>query len=68
MTFDLSKGINVNLALAGKNRAWLAGEIGKPRGEITRIGKQNWANKETIESLAAAFDMRISEFVRSCEF
>ena len=68
MEFDLGKGINVNLALMGNNRAWLAEKLNKPRCEITRIGHQNWTSGEVMVQIASAFNMGLSEFIASCEF
>ena len=60
---NLRKSIKVALAKADKDQKWLADTIGIAPAHVSVIIKRNSANTKTLESVADAFGMKVSELI-----
>lgn len=60
---DLKKSINVALAMTGITREELARRIGVTRPTLSTMTTRNACPSSKLEALAAAFGMKVSEFI-----
>jgi len=60
---NIRKSISVALAQKDINRVQLAEIMGVSRQRVYAIALQKSVRRETIMKLAAAFDMKVSEFI-----
>ena len=60
---DIRKSLNKALAEKDINRVQLAEIMGVSRQRVYAIALQKSVRHETITELAAAFDMKVSEFI-----
>ena len=64
---DIGKSTRIALAQRDKSSSWLAELLGVTRQQISSIRKSTTANSSTIEKLAAAFELKASEFIALSE-
>lgn len=60
---DLKKSINVALAMTGITREELARRIGVTRPTLSTMATRNACPSSKLEAIAAAFGMKVSEFI-----
>jgi len=60
---DIGKSIRVALAERDKKASWLADELGIERQNITRIIKTGKASTGTMEKIANALEINLSELI-----
>lgn len=60
---NVGKSLKVALAMRGMNQTQLAVKLGCTHVWISRLANSRSASMATVESLAVALDMRVSEFV-----
>lgn len=60
---DLKLSIDISLAMAGMNRRQLAESIGVTPGAISSMTSRGSCGSKTIEDMAKAFDIKVSEFI-----
>lgn len=60
---NVGKSIKVALAKKGQNQTQLASQMNCTQVWINRLANSRTAAMPTVESLAAAFDMKVSEFL-----
>ncbi|WVH05536.1 hypothetical protein KKJFFJLC_00041 [Vibrio phage vB_VpaS_PGB] len=60
---DIKKSISVALAKKGMTRQQLADLMGVSRTRVYAIAQQKAAKHETIEKVASALEMKVSEFI-----
>jgi DNA-binding phage protein len=60
---NIRKSINKALAEAEKSKLWLSEVTGLDRKHIYTMGVKSNPNLATVQKLASAFDMSVSEFI-----
>jgi transcriptional regulator with XRE-family HTH domain len=60
---NVGKSLKVALAKAGLSQRQLAAKLGCGPGWVSRLANRASADIRTIEQLAAAFDMKVGEFI-----
>ena len=60
---DIKKSLNVALAKSGMSKTEFADKLGVSRARLYAILNQKTVQKETLESVASALDMKMSEFI-----
>jgi transcriptional regulator with XRE-family HTH domain len=60
---NVGKSIKVALAKRGVTQVDMAKKMGCGRVWLSRLANSRSASMNTVEELAAAFDMKVSEFV-----
>jgi len=60
---DIRKSINVAVAQKGITKTDLADNLGVSRQRVYSLARQKSVRHETIERLATALDMKVSEFI-----
>ena len=60
---NISKSVKIALAKNEKSMIWLAEQLGVTRQQASVLANKNGLNTKNIEKLAAAFDMKVSEFI-----
>lgn len=60
---DVGKSIKVALAKRGMNQTQLAKQMGCTQVWISRLANSRTSAMPTVESLASAFGMKVSDFI-----
>ena len=60
---NIKKSIDIALATKQKSKKWLAEQAGMDYKHIYTIGHQKAANTRTVEKMAKALGMKVSEFI-----
>lgn len=60
---DIKKSLNVALAKNGMSKTEFAEKLGVSRARLYAILNQKTVQKETLESVTSALDMKMSEFI-----
>jgi transcriptional regulator with XRE-family HTH domain len=61
---DVGKSIKVALAKRGINQTQLSQQMGCTQVWINRLANSRTASMPTVESLAEAFGMKVSDFIK----
>jgi len=63
LAMNVGKSIKIALAKRDINQTQLAGKLGFTQVWVNRLANSRTASMTTVETLAQAFNMRVSEFI-----
>jgi hypothetical protein len=60
---NIKKSVKIALINADKRQGWLANKVGMTDPALSTMLSTNRPHSSAIDKLAAAFDMKVSEFI-----